>query len=145
MWCVCQSCCYYITIPNPSHPLRYFKDVYKPASIAQRLWLKGCGNLLRIGHRCGLLISKTDPFPEIPIHENHRPYYQQAILVYFKLRIRKYQKSSVRHEDWQRVSLSYSAVNFIIRKESGPSLLYADINRRKLSSTLGGYMQSRNY
>lgn len=75
----------------PPPPLRYFKDVYKPASRAQRLWLKGLRNLFRIGHRCAaalrpecaliynLLISKTDPFPgylllKITDHIISRPY-----------------------------------------------------------------------
>ena len=46
-----ESGCCCSTIPNLSHPLRYFKYVYKPASIASRLWLKGSENLFRIGHR----------------------------------------------------------------------------------------------
>ena len=54
MWYVCQSDCYYITIPNLSHPLRFFKDVYKPASRESWLWLKGGENLFRIGHRCAM-------------------------------------------------------------------------------------------
>ena len=77
----------YITIPYHSHPLHYFKHVDNPARTVQRLWLKGCGNLSTIGHRCAtalrpecaliynLLISDTDPFPRMPIYENHRPYY----------------------------------------------------------------------
>ena len=83
---VCQSGCYYITIPNLSHPLGYFKCVYKLACLASRLWLKGGENLFRIGHRCAKAskpmcisfitsISKTDRFWEISIHENHRLYY----------------------------------------------------------------------
>lgn len=56
MRCACQSGCYYICVPHPSHPLRYFKDVYKPAGTAQRLWLKGWRNSFGGGHRCAMAL-----------------------------------------------------------------------------------------
>lgn len=142
MQCACQFGCYYITIPYRSHPLRYFKDVYKPASVAQRLWLKGRGNLFTIGHRCATalrpvcaiiynrLISKTDPFPRILIYENHRPYYQQTILVYFKLNIKKVSQNQMlgmKIGSKEAVRLSYQAIISSLSERNQDPLSYMQI------------------
>lgn len=61
MWCACQSGCCYNTTPYHSYPLRYFKDVYKPARAVQRLWRKGRGNLFTIANRCATALGLSVP------------------------------------------------------------------------------------